>query len=102
MMMIVMMIIMMMIVMISSHLYVEAQGQIEVPGTLNSQFIYLVSNVSIVISGIVKSQRSDCITDELCHFPVGDEQNHYKHYQSYYYALLLFLFYDYMIMNISA
>ena len=63
-------VIMMITITISSHLYVEAQGQIEVPGTLNSQFIYLVSNVSIVISGIVKSQRSDCITDELCHYPV--------------------------------
>ena len=54
----------------SSHFHVEALGPIDIPGTVNSQFIHIVSNVSIDISGMIKSQRSDCITEDLSHDPV--------------------------------
>ena len=54
----------------SSHFHIEALGPIDIPGTVNSQFIHIVSNVSIDISGMIKSQRSDCITEELSHDPV--------------------------------
>ena len=35
----------------SSHFFVEAQGLVDIPGTVSSQFIHIVSNVSIVVSG---------------------------------------------------
>ena len=64
----------------SSHFSVEAQGLVDIPGTVSSQFIHIVSDVSIVVSGrtwridstlgMVKSQRSDCITEDLPHLPV--------------------------------
>ena len=66
----------------SSHFYVEAQGLVDIPGTVSSQFIHIVSNVSIVVSGktcwrdstpgMVKSQRSDCVTEDLPHLPVDE------------------------------
>lgn len=36
-----------------------------VSGSLNSEFVYIVSNSSINVEGVVKSQRSDCLVERM-------------------------------------
>lgn len=49
----------------SSHVSIEADSEITIIGSVNSQFIHLRSNVSISVVGSLKSQRIDCISDEV-------------------------------------
>lgn len=49
----------------SSHVSIQADNEITIIGSVNSQFIHLRSNVSINVVGSLKSQRIDCISDEV-------------------------------------
>lgn len=49
----------------SSHVAIQAAKEITIIGSVNSQFIHLRSNVSINVVGSLKSQRIDCIADEV-------------------------------------
>ena len=49
----------------SSHVSIQADKEITIIGSVNSQFIHLLSNVSITVVGSLKSQRIDCISDEV-------------------------------------
>ena len=49
----------------SSQLMVESHGVITISGSLNSEFVYLLSNNSVVVEGSIKSQRSDCLTERV-------------------------------------
>ena len=44
---------------------VEAHGVITISGSLNSEFVYLLSNNSVVVEGSIKSQRSDCLPERV-------------------------------------
>ena len=49
----------------SSRLMIESLGAVTVSGSLNSEFVYLLSNSSINVEGSVKSQRSDCLVETM-------------------------------------
>ena len=44
---------------------IESLGAVTVSGSLNSEFVYLLSNSSINVEGSVKSQRSDCLVETM-------------------------------------